>query len=1293
MYDATRRFGPPIFRILALAAAIVLVVTVAQTYDKAPVSGEPAGLSSQPEQAAQTPVDPALTPEEPVAEVTQPIVPEQARWVSGELVPPLPRDATLRSDALDQALASALARPNEGVQQPAGAAGFGGSPAGFRSTDDKIPDIVPFIPADVKRGEKTWNLKLPDQFVLPAEVVSGIDASTGEMMSHAQQDAAAKTAIAPALKHTFDSISQTALTPPDCDVSVGPNHVVTVVNARMAFHDKCGANLFETNIAAFVGDAVNFFFDPKVIYDVWDNRWIITCCVRNNAAQDSWVLLLVSDDDNPLGGWCFYYLDFQLNGGAPNPWWADYQDVGTSPDGIHITANMFNWASPAAFQYTKVRNIDKAGPYSCGGVCWWDFWSITNPADGSLAFTLRPCDMQSWPGEYVFVNSVSFGGNFLTIWRLVGPPCAPTSFTSVNLPVAAYDDPPAQQQPNLTYLDCGDARLQNASYYLGNVWAGQARRINWGEPVDRSAIAVFQLQPFVPAVSFQTGFGASGLSYAYPNVDFDVNFNGIVAFSRVGTGENPGSRYVDLGNGGPWGASNLLAAGATSYTGSADAGTLADPYRWGDYYGCDLDPFDLRTLWFYGQYTVNAFAWDTQVGATAPAGADFLTVTPSPGLVSGGPPGGPFAPPSIVYTLNNTGSSALTWTLVGLDAWNTATALSGQINAGSSQNVTVSINATANGFAPGVYTDSYRFVNCYGAVTYARSTTLHIGVPFECPSSKVVMTPATPPPNFGADVATVERGVYVTAIKDFELCAIGYKMQLPSLPQTLEARVYAANGTTRGALLASNSINPVVLANVVHQIPINYTLRGCQDYEIVVVVPAGAAWEWWPEFAITEPFDVGGTVRVRDGSSGGDPTNFALPHMELFGHALGSNNVTALSGPGAPPMPSGNDNQERGVYVHMLDTAQLNGFGWEADLAAGQTITARVYEAVGTVRGAQVAEGTYVVPAAGTQWHDVPINAQLVEGKDYDVAITFGLSNNWQWWDENVIVIPFTKGIFQMVSSELAGNAANFALPHYRMHWEDKTGGAPFDLAKQSGPNPAPNSTGQDNSDYGAYITSVIDQHIYSLGWEADIPPGQIVTASIYEAVGLVRGALISQGTAYSGTAGMRWHDIPLAADLVAAGEYDISITWQTVTLWRWWSDSVGLPYTAYGTITVRNSEAFGGGAGNTALIRMRVYGCDADLTPVEDTKPVRTPMFLATPAPNPVTSRSRLDFALEEAGPVNITVYNVAGQRVTTLLDGQRPKGWNSVDLNSSDLASGVYFIKMQTKMKSVSRKFVVTH
>ena len=1273
--------------LIVTCGALTLFASGARTISDLPVTGAPKGWTQPAPAPAETPVVDAAIAEPEI---------DEAHWVNGELVAPLPNDPDLRRDAIARAMAAGAAHtmPVPGVQHTTGASAYDDTPvAGSVSTEASIPYIEPYIPPDVRRGVKSWNLKLPDQFVADPELVRGFDPQTGKALNQAEQDRAITTAFAPALQQQFNGIGQTTLTPPDCDLATGPTRVMAVVNARFAIYDKCGNNLYENNFATFVGNSTDFLFDPKVIYDEWSQRWFMTICVRNNTSLNSWVLILYSDDNDPIGGWSWVYLDFRNLGVASN-FWADYQDIGTDLNGIYISANMFDWSSPnRIFQYSKLLCIKTSDLIDGGGWCGWVFWNMNNPADGSKAFTLRPTVMHSWPGFHWLVNSVSFGGSFLSLWKVSGDQCAGPTLTAYNIPTATYDDPPAALQPNATYVDCGDARLLNAVYYSASIWTGHARRINWGEATDRSAIGVFQFNPNTLALAFQTSFGASGLYYAYPALEFDTSYNGIVAFSRAGPAENPGSRYVDLAAGGPWGGSNLLFAGATSYTGSVSAGTLADPYRWGDYYGAALDPADYRTIWMYGEYTVNAFNWGTRVGATAPQGAGVLSVTPSPGLVSGGLQGGPFSPGGVNYTVSNTGGSVLTWTLSGVDGWNTASSTGGQLGPGAATVVSVNINASANAFTPGIYTDAYSFTNCYNGAALGRSTTLHVGADGSCAGSILSLIPNPTPDVFGADVVQFERGVYVTAIKDFRVCSMGYKLQLSSLPRTLTARIYAADGTTRGALLATGSIAITQQGNVQHYVPINYTLQACQDYELVFVIAAGDAWEWWNENLFAEPFDVGGAIRVRCGSANGGGANFALPNISVIGLGIPNpGTITDLGGPGSPPNTAGDNNQERGIFIKALDTAQLCSFGWEADLPVGSKLTARVYRAAGTVRGSAIAVGTYTVTAAGLRFHDVPINAQLEEGRDYDLAITFGTTNTWTWWSEPSITEPYDKDVFRVVDAEFAGNPANTALPHYRATWEPKTGGTPFDLKKITDVFPPPNSTNQGNSSYGAYVTSNINQQVYSVGWMANVPPGQPITVNVYEAVGVARGALISSGTVFSASAGMQFYDVPVAVEMLAGQDYDISINWVNVTEWRWWSDLAGMPYTINGVITVRDGEA-NGGAGNFALVHMRMHSCDELATPVVD-GPQRTPFFIATPAPNPIATTARLDFSLEEAGPVTIAVYDVRGRRVATLIDDQHtPRGWHSVDLNSSGYASGVYFLKMQTTSKSLSRKFVVMH
>ena len=61
----------------------------------------------------------------------------------------------------------------------------------------------------------------------------------------------------------------------------------------------------------------------------------------------------------------------------------------------------------------------------------------------------------------------------------------------------------------------------------------------------------------------------------------------------------------------------------------------------------------------------------------------------------------------------------------------------------------------------------------------------------------------------------------------------------------------------------------------------------------------------------------------------------------------------------------------------------------------------------------------------------------------------------------------------------------------------------------------------------------------------------------------------------------------------------------------------------------------------------------------------------------NPFRSQTALSYSLPKAGPVRITVYNVAGQRVTTLVNRQSTPGTFTVPLQLS--RAGVYLVSLK--------------
>jgi hypothetical protein len=115
-----------------------------------------------------------------------------------------------------------------------------------------------------------------------------------------------------------------------------------------------------------------------------------------------------------------------------------------------------------------------------------------------------------------------------------------------------------------------------------------------------------------------------------------------------------------------------------------------------------------------------------------------LTVN-SPGLLAvasadpfsaSGTVGGPFTPSSAVYTLSNSGGTALNWTAGKTATWLDLSATSGSLAPGASIEVTVSLNESANTLAAGTFNDSVNFTNTTdGSGTTNRGVTLTVNSP------------------------------------------------------------------------------------------------------------------------------------------------------------------------------------------------------------------------------------------------------------------------------------------------------------------------------------------------------------------------------------------------------------------------------------------------------------------------------------------------------------------------------------------------------------------------------------
>lgn len=88
-----------------------------------------------------------------------------------------------------------------------------------------------------------------------------------------------------------------------------------------------------------------------------------------------------------------------------------------------------------------------------------------------------------------------------------------------------------------------------------------------------------------------------------------------------------------------------------------------------------------------------------------------LSVTPTGGLSSSGPAGGPFSPLSQTYTLRNTGGATINWTAARTQSWVSLSKTSGLLPAGGTDTVIVSFGSGANSLGAGSYSDTVTFTN------------------------------------------------------------------------------------------------------------------------------------------------------------------------------------------------------------------------------------------------------------------------------------------------------------------------------------------------------------------------------------------------------------------------------------------------------------------------------------------------------------------------------------------------------------------------------------------------------
>ncbi len=121
--------------------------------------------------------------------------------------------------------------------------------------------------------------------------------------------------------------------------------------------------------------------------------------------------------------------------------------------------------------------------------------------------------------------------------------------------------------------------------------------------------------------------------------------------------------------------------------------------------------------------------WGTPNGQSlinALANPEALQITPATGFAAPGCVGGPFTITNETFSLTNTRTNSLDWSLANTSTWLVASPSGGTLAAGGTTNVTVTLSSNAYSLTSGIYTATAWFTNLNDGVGQSRQFTLAV---------------------------------------------------------------------------------------------------------------------------------------------------------------------------------------------------------------------------------------------------------------------------------------------------------------------------------------------------------------------------------------------------------------------------------------------------------------------------------------------------------------------------------------------------------------------------------------
>lgn len=421
------------------------------------------------------------------------------------------------------------------------------------------------------------------------------------------------------------------LTPPDPHMACGPKHVVSIVNAGIAFWKKDGTRTFLANFNGTGGfwtsvGGNGFVFDPEVHWDPMAQRFIAMANERNGSS--SYFLIAISDDTDPNGKWHKYRIDVTAVGGSS----IDSPNLGIDDKALYLTADMYgNKRQYLIYIMDKKPLLAGKAP----GVA-----KATNLSRFSAGL---PVMWGKAPTMYMIQHDTS---TTVKLFAIKNPLTSP-ALVSTTLKVPFYSTPTRLTQKGTTRrITTFNPRFWSCVWRKGSLWAchhqGSPVKARWYE-IQTGNWPTSGAPKLVQSGDVNAGAGKHA---SFNAISVDESGNALMVFASCSP-----SDYLSIAR--AWRAASdpkgtmrpavLIQSNTSAYTGS----------RWGDYSQAAADPAAANTIWYTHELAPTS-SWTTWIARkkTSIFGSDL----PSLSAAAGG---------TIQFTLDNPSQKNKPYLIIG----------------------------------------------------------------------------------------------------------------------------------------------------------------------------------------------------------------------------------------------------------------------------------------------------------------------------------------------------------------------------------------------------------------------------------------------------------------------------------------------------------------------------------------------------------------------------------------------------------------------------------------------------